>query len=690
MSGPWERFKPPVEDAPAGPWERFKKSDSAPATSDQPVDAKNALAAGALKGATFNWFEEMQGAAAASPFYNKDSALNSLPVVGPINSTINSAIGGARLGLEALAPGTFGKEGGKQYDKRVTEARAYTKALEKAHPYATLAGNVAGGLAQAAAPIGLAAQGTSLLGKVGLGAAAGAATGGFAGLGDQDATTGALVGGVVGGALPVVSGAASAGTRKLLDMATLDKKLAQTTGMSPAAAKSVMTQMDTDGSLVNAGRNMRRLGDDAMPMDAGPSAGNLLDVAVSSDIGAAAKAGENTSRRFSSIYKQFNDLSDNLFGRPEATSAAVRRHVNDTVAERKALYDAAYNAPVNYTVPTGRALEEMQGMIPPSVLSKVNTMMRADVDLPLQVRRQALGVELPDGTFQIREMFNTQQWDYISRALNKMGKTDPTFGVLAKNIRQNLRDNVSAYGTAVDRSRELIVGKEAFKFGRNMLSQKVEPGDVAEFLTANPVSSARLEMAKGMRRNIENIVANARRAVSNFDGQDSDKLRLAYRNLNSDASKEKIRMVLGDEAATPYLQMIDKLEAALEAKARVAVGSKTAPRIAGREMVESLAAPGLLERLGSLRPVEALRRGAENLTGTGPELVNARKSQVWQDVASFMTGKTGDDALASMRALRKAFEKDQANAAKAQRAGNLGALLAGSGALGLGKYTFNQ
>ena len=105
--------------------------------------------------------------------------------------------------------------GGLDYRQGRDQARASMDAAKQASPKAFLGGQIAGGLATAAVPIGAAGRAASLGGAITKGAAVGAGSGALYGAGNAkemenvpgDALVGGAVGGVVGGVVPgVVAG----------------------------------------------------------------------------------------------------------------------------------------------------------------------------------------------------------------------------------------------------------------------------------------------------------------------------------------------------------------------------------------------------------------------------------------------------------------------------------------------------
>lgn len=208
MSGPWEKYggAQPANTTPAGPWEKYAAQPAAPAgpqldaAHQQARDYLNAhpearpgkgisLLNKVGQGVTMGWGDEAAAGLKAAA----------------------GAVGDAVRGFGN--PNSGGPGFSKRYelekamqDELLKDAADKTGALGTA---AEIAGGVGGGvLAAGALPV---LRGTSVLSKIGLGAAEGAGYGAVSGAGMADsgkrlqgAGTGAAIGGALGGALPAV------------------------------------------------------------------------------------------------------------------------------------------------------------------------------------------------------------------------------------------------------------------------------------------------------------------------------------------------------------------------------------------------------------------------------------------------------------------------------------------------------
>lgn len=166
-----------------------------------PMGAAEAAIRGIPKGFMAGLSDEASAAAAASPLPGAGAMRTSgAPNFGPLDAIA----GMARMGAEKIAPSVFGRPGGDIYDRTLEQERSQDKRAMADQPVASIAGNIAGGLAN---PVMAALPAKGFL----PGMAGGAVAGGAYGLGEGEgladraykgavgAGVGALVGGPLGG-----------------------------------------------------------------------------------------------------------------------------------------------------------------------------------------------------------------------------------------------------------------------------------------------------------------------------------------------------------------------------------------------------------------------------------------------------------------------------------------------------------
>ena len=166
----------------------------------------DAVTRGIKNGFFFNYGRNVTAAAAASPFATDLEKSGQVSNVG----VIDAALGAGRIGLEKIAPGTFGHEASDIYKNIYQGETEKNKAAEEAHPYLYGAGELGGAAVNPAswiAPEANPAASTAV--KLAAHAAPGAIQGAVGGYGSGDTTdesirnmlVGGLTGGVLGGAL---------------------------------------------------------------------------------------------------------------------------------------------------------------------------------------------------------------------------------------------------------------------------------------------------------------------------------------------------------------------------------------------------------------------------------------------------------------------------------------------------------
>lgn len=177
---------------------------------DNKMGAGEAMARGAVSGASLNFDDELAGLYKASgiPDY-----LSKLPPTArraiesmPLAKLLPQIVGAGRLGVEAL---TGEGDAIKNYAEGRDAIRTANKQAEEDQFGANLAGNIIGGMAL---PVGAVGQAATLPGRMAAGALTGAAVGGLAGAGAGEsaadrmtqAGTGAALGGALGAAAPPV------------------------------------------------------------------------------------------------------------------------------------------------------------------------------------------------------------------------------------------------------------------------------------------------------------------------------------------------------------------------------------------------------------------------------------------------------------------------------------------------------
>lgn len=273
MSGPWEKYatpqqEAPQQDAPAGPWQKYQTDKPAPAPQGTPIPATG-----------------MQTADSGPvPLYTGTEA-DILPTASAIQGgkTVNPTDIAQRVansitfGLaDRLAAGVGSITGGPGYAQGLQALRDRTDQMAKEHPVAAAAADIGGAAMLPIGAIGAAPRGAGLLTKMGYGAGVGGVLGAASGAGNSrdwtdlkqlgvDTATGAVTGSLIGGSIPAVGAGVGKAYRAVAD--SLTKPSVST---SKAASRALDDAMRADGYQAIRSK-LDTLGPEAMLPDAGPS-----------------------------------------------------------------------------------------------------------------------------------------------------------------------------------------------------------------------------------------------------------------------------------------------------------------------------------------------------------------------------------------------------------------------------------
>lgn len=463
------------------------KGESAPAPNQptqqpQKVGTLDAAITGVLQGVTGNFFDEMQGAKAASGVPDFLGGAFQIPV------------GAARLAYEH-ATGQPG-EASKAYDEAVAKVREYQTQAQDQHPIANAVGNVGGALML---PVGGAAAATTMPGRIAAGAGLGAGYGAVYGagegtsLGDRAtrAGTGAALGGVAGAAAPPIlagigaaSRAVGSGVGKVLGhpiqtgkgLLDPDREAARRIGTNiladyhagkPGMSATDLAAARSSGqptSVIDVGgENTRALGRSAA--NTSPAGRAALD-----DMATERFAGQ--SQRVENFVRDLVPTPGNATRTAEAIDAAER------TANRGA-YARAYAAG-NRTI-TSPELERLAGS--PDVTAAMK-----EAAVKGKSRAIADGLTAPTPGVQ-----NIQFWDSTYRSLRdsaqaafRAGRNDEGsyLSSLSKQMRSELDKQVPEYGKARGVASEFFQAENALEAGQKFVSMR------------GPIEEARIAHAK--------------------------------------------------------------------------------------------------------------------------------------------------------------------------------------------------
>ncbi len=255
----------------------------------------------------------------------------------------------------------------ERYAQDLALQRAKDKKFDADNPYSSLAAKVAGGIASLpATPVLRTAQGANLATRIGAGLGTGAGYGALYGFGEGEggvmprvveAGKGALIGGGIGAAAPVVAAGVGNIVQNVAErMRPVAPELAP---FARGARERVATLVGMDDSAQVAA-NARKLGPEAIVADLGPNL-QMAAGALANQPGAGAQRITDTlNRRAAGAAQRIADTTDNVLGLPQDTHGLVNRMTAQRAADANRLYGDAFNDPAAQSVWSAELAELMK------------------------------------------------------------------------------------------------------------------------------------------------------------------------------------------------------------------------------------------------------------------------------------------------------------------------------------------
>lgn len=613
-------------------------------------------------------------------YYSSGIYSGSMNPLGPIARSIDAATTGVG---DALTFG-FGDEvaglwGGTQ------AARDRQNALKESNPVSSVVGNIAGGAVaggalNAAGVLPQLPQGASMLARVGVGAGEGFGLGALYGAGSgedgqraESALINGAIGGVAGGALPLISQGLISGIRNWRDLAARNE-VARQAGVSPEVARQLANTLDADGTLGATGRaNMARAGNEAMLADAGPNARQVLDASIARGGPGATLAGSRINERLGRGASDLDEALNSVMGRPGESLSRELIVYGDKTNPLSLMYKRAYSQPIDYADPRAIEIEGMiRNRVPKSAIDAANNLMRVE-----GVESQQILARLADdGTVSFETLPDVRQLDYITRGLNQvaqeadgkgaLGGTTPigrAYGNLSRDIRSRLRDLVPEYNTALNRAGTEIGKVKATEFGDSLLSDSVTRSQVTDFVKEIP-DAERNSLKQAVRQNIDDRLARVRAAFTD-PNLDSREAATALKTMSSRANREKLSAVLGEKDSQYLFDEMDRIFPSFGLKASVSENSKTAARNSTIEMVRNQASPGVIGTAGRGEGINAMKRIVQALTGQTDDAIRGREDAIFSEIADFLT-RPASQAIPAYQAMQNYQGQTLANQVRAQ------------------------
>lgn len=333
---------------------------------------------------------------------------------------------------------------------------------------------------------------------------------------------------------------------------------------------------------------------------------------------------------------RLKDTMDELLGEASGVKLQQRDLMRDTAERRAEVYDAAYNAPIDYSGEAGRQLQTLIGTVDDDIIRRANTLMAREGNRSAQMR---VTLDEAGNITGFESVPDVRQIDYITRALQsraseaiRSGATEDVATLTRQNrrIRETLDGLVPEYRTARSEAAEIIGQREAFDTGYDALSSNMKREDVlmaVEDMTPGELSNVR----SGLRQRIDDIMA---RASSPLDPEAAEygEAMNALRNLTSRVNQDKLRMVMGDDEAQALFSQLEEIIPAMLTRMRgVAAGSQTAPI--------NLAQGVISEGAGSAPtgdPISDLRAGAQSILSYGAPTQGEARQAVAAELAPLL------------------------------------------------------
>jgi len=581
----------------------------------------------------------------------------------------------------------FGKKAGDA-------ARYANEAYKERRPKQAIAGAIAAGVVTSPAVIALApewalsyvASGASILRQMGRAALIGMPAGGIEGFlsgfgrgedGERletatvDGAISTAAGGIFGSIFPPAKEFISFVWKNIKGRSV--KQISNKLGISINASKVIRTALEND-DIDAAQAALERAGSSSMLADAGPGTQNLLDVTVTSGGTSPRLVRQAVDQRAEEAGDTMTSVLDDVLGAPQGLKTTQSGIRVETAPQRSSTYKSAYSKPIDYSAPRGLRILDRLKRVPQSAINAANKLMILEGNASSQI----LATVSDNGTAVFKTLPDVRQLDYITRALNqvaeqqnatgKLGGTTPegvATGKLSQIIRNILKKEVPEYADALKVSEESIRRVQAVETGYSILDGKTTRETVADSLKKmNPTELQ--EARQGLRSSIDDTLAKVKAVASDANIEIREFKKLAD-NLRSRASREKMRLLIGDEATDALYKKLDEAVVTLELRATISRNSKTQVRDSITGKVEEITAPGPLATLLSGEPIYATKKLVQVITGTTDEARALRKMGIYDEIAGVLISLRGKEAQNALRLIRGAVDGDVVTTQQAEK-----------------------
>lgn len=590
---------------------------------------------------------------------------------------------------------------GGDYAGNLEAEREKTDRFASEHPVISTGANLVGGAAVPIGAIGAAAKGVGLGTKILYGAGAGAGIGGVQGAMEsrdwsdpvqvlKDAGKGMVIGGAIGGAIPVGGKVIGAGYNVVANAAR-----GRVDGMSRAAGGHLINAMEADGPAAVQQR-MRELGPDAMLADAGPAfLGKAQGASLNSDEGRSilqntlTRRNEGTNARIQSdVNRALGPAED-----PQTVTNAIKAH---RTAVDSVNYPAALdNAPPVKIAPVMIHLldkidQTPAGSMERKALEKMQDMLTKTKKEPMV---DAGGYPVYDkfGNERFREVPYSHDEAHIlhkvKQELDNVIEYDaPGLGVPAgalsrqqaalkemrHAINQTLELQVPGYAEANRASAALAKRGDAVELGTQYLGSGKTTASPERFAADfEPLSPGeKIAFAKGSRGEINRIL-----------GIKANDLQALRTELQGEGgwNTDKLATVHGQPAADELTGSVDRNLKFRDSHNKVVENSQTAQRQSARDAMKPVP-PGEVPLINpNMTTVGLALAGAKKGLNAAYGAVRADPTRHYGEVAQALT-EQGGARDARIDAIIDALKRRQGNAAVSSKVGDRAALAAAVGA----------
>lgn len=646
--------------------------------------------------------EELAGIADAYVSREQSDRAKAGGITGVLNAADNFVRGAATGALGGGALDELNAAGsamlGGDYNEALDYQRARTRFSENKFGALETGTQIAGGVASAVAgarALGLGSAGSALpqstrlmptipqalkLGATGAGVgAADMFTRGEGGVENRllNAGVGAAFGGVLGAAAPYVGGAVSAGTQRVLDFLTSDQALKRL-GISRNAANVLIRQLSTDDSATSAGAaRIRAAGPEAMVVDSGDAAAELLNTALARSGPGSTAAKTAVSSRVQVADEQLGKTLDDVFG--DAVGTETRKAgVRDAArADTGDAYRNAYDTIIDFASDAGKNLKSIVAAAPKEAIARAFNLMKMK-----RIPAKQITIGTDDlGNLVLDENPNVQTLDYIKRAIFDMeadlppgaagGKSSlsSTLTSLGLDLRDSLRTAAPAYGDALELATDTISKNKAADMGRKLMlpSTTVEDTVAALKRMTDPEKAA---VKGGVRDFIDHQMGNIKGMIDNPDIP-PEELTRTIREFASRNTRDKMKELLGEKGMRDLYAQLGRFSKAAQLKQAVAKGSQTFTRTSIDEQVKAQMEPGVIQSILDLNAPQAIKKIFQQLSGATPERRLAMEDKLYGEIANALTTVRGTKAEQMLLNLRRAIQARSTNQAGARAIGGV-------------------